>query len=72
MRILWGDGMPVTTKPVYDFFLVMFPTQKLRDFASLAPLTLVNAGQIAITPQELLEVIGLLYGMCNNMKNAIT
>ena len=41
----------------------MFPTQKLRDFASWTSLTLVDAGQMAITPQELLKVIGLLYGM---------
>ena len=59
MRILWGDDLPVITKSVYDFFQVMFPTQKLRDFA----LTLVDAGQMAITPQKLLKVIGLLYGM---------
>ena len=63
MRILWGDDLPVITKSVYDFFLVMFPTQKLRDFASWTSLTLVDAGQMAITPQELLKVIGLLYGM---------
>ena len=48
---------------LYDFFLVMFPTQKLRDFASWTSLTIVDAGQMAITPQELLKVIGLLYGM---------
>ena len=63
MRILWGDDLPVITKSVYHFFLVMFPTQKLRDFASWTSLTLVDVGQMAITPQELLKVIGLLYGM---------
>ena len=63
MRILWGDDLPVITKSVYDFFLVMFPTQKLRDFTSWTSLTLVDAGQMAITPQELLKVIGLLYDM---------
>ena len=44
MRI---HDLPVITKSDYDFFLVMFPTQKLRDFASWTSLTLLDAGQMA-------------------------
>ena len=63
MRILWGDDAHISSRSVYDFFLMMFPTHMLADFAFWTSTVLKDAGQAETSPQELLNVFGFLYGM---------
>ena len=56
MRILWEDD----AHTVYDFFLMMFPTHMLADFAFWTSTVLKDAGQAEASP---LKVLGFLYGM---------
>ena len=63
MRILWGDDAHISSRSVYDFFLMMFPTRMLADFAFWTSTVLKDTGQAKTSPQEVLKVLGFLYGM---------
>ena len=63
MRILWGDDAHISSRSVYYFFLMMFPTHMLADFAFWTSTVLKDAGQAETSPQEVLKVLGFLYGM---------
>ena len=63
MRILWGDDAHISSRSVYDFFLMMFPTHMLADFAFWTSTVLKDAGQAETSLQEVLKVLGFLYGM---------
>ena len=63
MRILWGDDAHISSRSVYDFFLMMFPTHMLADFAFWTSTVLKDAGQAETSLQEVLKVLGFLYGI---------
>ena len=63
MRILWGDDAHISRRSVYDFFLMMFPTHMLAEFAIWKSTVLKDVGQAETSPQEVLKVLGFLYGM---------
>ena len=48
MRILWGDDAHIFSRSVYDFFLLMFPTHMLADFAFWTSTMLKDAGKVRI------------------------
>ena len=49
MRIQWGDDAHISSRSVYDFFLMMFPTHMLTFWTSTV---LKDAGQAETSPQE--------------------
>ena len=63
MRILWGDDAHISSRSVHDFFLMMFPIHMLADFAFWTSTVLKDAEQAETSLQEVLKVLGFLYGM---------